>query len=177
MALRNKTIITKKNGSIFVPNKIIRYEYPSKDDKSDGESDDKLYYIKIDLTKFTSKTFYFIQIGKQGTSSTNEQYIGYYIGNQDSGDISKYIFDVNKFSNYYPTYKIDLLDYDVYLKAKKNSISNKFVSTKLLGLCKMQAGQYYVQCESLEFYSNKKEPLETIISYFNKNLLYETNIK
>ena len=178
MALRNKTIVTKKNGSIFIPNKIIRAEYPAKDDKSDSGSDDKLYYIKIDLTKFTSKTLYFAQTGNQNTSSTSEQYLGYYVGNKDIGNISKYIFDVNKFLDYYPNYKIDLLNYDVYLKAKKNSISNKFVSTKLLGLFKVKESAYsYIQCENLEFYSNKREPLEIIINYFNKNLLYETNIK
>lgn len=41
MVLRNKTIITKKNGSIFVPNKIIRAEYPA--NNKSGEVDNTNY--------------------------------------------------------------------------------------------------------------------------------------
>jgi len=49
MVLRNKTIITKKNGSIFIPNRIIRAEYPAgnKSDSGDDDSNSKIYYLKI----------------------------------------------------------------------------------------------------------------------------------
>lgn len=161
MALRNKTIITKKNGSIFIPNKIIRAEYPAgnKSDSGDDDSNSKIYYLKILSDDFIK--------GIDILASSRAGFIGLvYLKSyfQDGQRVFKdFISTSDKFS------KCVLVHYTNFAG---NIIAGRidFISTDY---STVTSDNY--KGRELIFLSLKTEYLNEIINALDKSVKYETN--
>ena len=161
MALRNKTIITKKNGSIFIPNKIIRAEYPAgnKSDSGDDDSNLKIYYVKILADEFIK--------GIDIVSSSSAGFIGLvYLKSyfQDSQRVFKdFISTRDKFSKcvlvHYTNFAGDVIAGRLdFISPQYDTVtSNDFKGRELI------------------FLSLKTQYLNEIINALDKGVKYETN--